>query len=229
MARLPFSERQELKRLSIVPWKVDGGDEKIEPIEVVYNPKEYTLEHSNSYAEIGIPGLAAPIVQFVRGNTEKLSLDLLIDTTDKELGSEGRNAGDIVDKIVRLAEIEGSRHAPPVVKFQWAKLQLDGVIETVRRQFVLFDPDGTPTRVNVTLGVKRYRTLVDQLGKMNLQSPDRTRTVVVEQGDTLPLIASRAYGDDREWRPIARANGIVDPGRLAPGTLLRIPVMEETS
>lgn len=226
MARLPFSERSEHVPMKLVPWKIEG-QQKLEPIQVLFNPKEYTVERSSTFAEIGIPGLEAPILQFVRGNTEKLNFDLLVDTTDKPLGTEDRNAAKVVARILELAEIESSRHAPPVVSFEWADLALDGVVESVRRQFVLFDPDGTPTRVQMSLSVKRYRTLIEQLGKMNLQSRDRTRTAVVGVGDTLPRIASRAYGDDGLWRPIADANAIADPTLLEEGRVLRIPPVED--
>ncbi|HET7539653.1 MAG TPA: LysM peptidoglycan-binding domain-containing protein [Polyangiaceae bacterium] len=193
------------------------------PIEVLYNPKEYTIEQSNTFAEIGIPGLEAPILQFVRGNTEKLSFDLLIDTTDKPLGSADRDASLIANRILKLARVDGERHAPPVVSFAWGGQVLDGVIESCRRQFVLFDPDGKPTRIVMALAVKRYRTLKEQLGDMNRKSPDRTRTVVVVAGDTLPAIAFRAYGDDSQWRAIADHNGIADPALLEPGLVLEVP------
>jgi nucleoid-associated protein YgaU len=198
-------------------------------VEVGFNPREYTIEQSNSYAEIGIPGLEAPILQFVRGNTEKLSFDVLIDTTDLEPGSPQRDARTLANKILQLARVDGERHAPPICKFEWGGEVLEGVIETVRRQFVLFDPSGVPTRITLSLGVKRYRSLKEQLGTMNRRSPDRTRTVVVAAGDTLPAIAFRAYGDDALWRPIALHNGIVDPARLQPGTVLELPKLEATS
>jgi hypothetical protein len=196
------------------------------PIEVLYNPKEYTIEQSNSFAEIGIPGLEAPIVQFVRGNAEKLSFDLLVDTTDKPPRSSDRDASLVANRILALARIDGERHAPPVCRFAWGKDVLEGVIESCRRQFVLFDPDGKPTRILISLGVKRYRTLKEQLGAMNRKSPDRTRTVVVVAGDTLPAIAFRAYGDDTQWRAIAIHNDIDNPSRLAPGTILEVPRLE---
>jgi hypothetical protein len=119
--------------------------------------------------------------------------------------------------------VDGERHAPPVCTFAWSSDVLDGVIESCRRQFVLFDPDGKPTRILMSLGVKRYRTLKEQLGTMNRKSPDRTRTVVVMAGDTLPAIASRAYGDDTQWRAIADNNNSADPSRLVPGMVLQVP------
>ena len=35
------------------------------------------------FAEVAIPGLDAPIIQFVRGQSETLTLDLFFDSTEK--------------------------------------------------------------------------------------------------------------------------------------------------
>jgi nucleoid-associated protein YgaU len=49
--------------------------------------------------------------------------------------------------------------------------------------------------------------------------------VGVAQGDTLPAIAFRAYGDESLWRSIATRNAIDDPSRLVAGTVLQVPAI----
>ena len=44
-------------------------------LEAAYNPAKYTLNKAAQYAEINIPGLDSPILQYVRGQNEKLSLE----------------------------------------------------------------------------------------------------------------------------------------------------------
>ena len=44
---------------------------------------------------------------------------------------------------------------------------------------------------------------------------------------TLDRIAARYYGDATRWRPLAAANGVADPLRLVPGTLLAVPGIED--
>jgi nucleoid-associated protein YgaU len=48
----------------------------------------------------------------------------------------------------------------------------------------------------------------------------------VQDGDSLPSIAYRAYGDATRWRTIAEANHIDDPLRLRRGTPLMLPRLE---
>lgn len=53
--------------------------------------------------------------------------------------------------------------------------------------------------------------------------PPGPRTHVVVKGDTLWALAGRYYGDNRQWRRIADANGVRDPRKLQIGHRLTIP------
>jgi hypothetical protein len=59
----------ELQHISIAP---EGQDS----FQVLFNPSQYTLEKANQNAEIGVPGLGSPILQYVHGNTRSLTMDL---------------------------------------------------------------------------------------------------------------------------------------------------------
>ena len=52
---------------------------------------------------------------------------------------------------------------------------------------------------------------------------------VVNHGESLPLIAAQNYGHPGLWRAIADANGIDDPFRTAPGSVLFLPSVSEIS
>ncbi|WP_437983203.1 CIS tube protein [Sorangium sp. So ce117] len=193
-------------------------------VEVLFNPTEYTISQSNLYADVRPEGTEQPILQFVGGDADELSLDLLIDTTDPSRGV--RDANKLAKPILDLARIHKDLHAPPVCTFAWGGEIMKGVVTSLRRQFLLFDPaSGVPMRILISLSVKRYRTLSEQITGMNRQSPDRTKSVVVRQGDTLPSIAEGAYGDAAMWRPIAEHNKLADPARLAPGLVLEVPAI----
>ena len=56
--------------------------------EVQFNPTEYSLSTGNQFAEIAIPGLDSPVLQFVRGNSETMTLELFFDTTDDGTGAK---------------------------------------------------------------------------------------------------------------------------------------------
>ena len=89
------------------------------------------------------------------------------------------------------------------------------VMEQIKQRFTLFSPDGVPLRATLTVSLREYKTLEDQLAHLNLSSPDRTHAHVVAQGDALSSIADRYYQRPGEWRAIADENSIYDPRRLA--------------
>ena len=55
--------------------------------------------------------------------------------------------------------------------------------------------------------------------------PHRVHQVV--QGDSLPAIAYREYGQPAMWRTVADLNRVDDPMRLRPGDRLLLPPLEE--
>jgi nucleoid-associated protein YgaU len=75
----------------------------------------------------------------------------------------------------------------------------------------------------VTLSIREYAPLDQQLAQLNLSSPDKTHSHVVATGETLGAIAYRYYSDCATWRQIADANALDDPRRLMPGRQLTVP------
>ena len=83
-----------------------------------------------------------------------------------------------------------------------------------------------PLRAKLTLQVREYKTLSEQLDELNLSSPDRTHAHVLSAGDQLWSVADAHYSQPGEWRRVATANRIVDPRRLAAGARLTVPSID---
>jgi hypothetical protein len=188
-------------------------------IEFRFNPTEYQLQKGNNFAEIPIPGLESPPIQFVRGNAEKLTVELLADTSDTL-----KDVREVyVNKLRNLLKIRSESHAPPIVNFVWSKNEFRGVIESLNVTYVLFSPEGIPLRAKLSLSLKEYRPVDIQLKDAPKTSPDLEKTWVVRRGDKLSSIAAAVYRDAAVWRDIAEANEIQDPRILNPGTVLTLP------
>lgn len=202
------------------------------PLDVQFNPTEFTLSKGAQFAEINIPGLDSPILQFVRGQNEKLTLDLFFDRTlEKGLGDSAADVRELTNPIYQLVKIQSSMHAPPRIRIVWGKaLSFQAVVESVQQKFTLFSPNGTPLRATVSVSLREYKTLREQLKELNLLSPDHTKTRVVKQSETLAKIAYEEYGDPSLWRFIADepANraALPDPARPAAGVVLAIPKID---
>jgi hypothetical protein len=218
---------------------LEGAD----PITVPYTPSELSFSKAMQYGEVAIPGLNQPLIQFVRGDAETISLDLFFDATDpgadaSVLGTGGeRSVTKPVEALAKLVAVTDKLHRPPLVRVSWGKNfpisaqskdataepTFLAIVTNMTRNYTLFDRLGVPLRATVTVALKRYATIAQQLQEMNLQSADHTRLHTVAEGETLPLIAHDAYADAGLWRVIADYNNLSDVTSLAPGTQLELP------
>jgi hypothetical protein len=204
-----------LEKATILPEAPPGAA----PIPILFNPTTYSLDESNTVAEIGVPGLGSPILQFVRGGARVLSMELLFDTYEDQ-----RDVREHTDRIYGLLGIERTTHAPPICVFRWGSgFSLRCILERVSGRFTLFFPDGRPARATLTVSFKEYVDVEQAIRGSPTESADHTKTRAVARGDTLGSIAGEEYGDPRLWRAIASANGIHNPRRLQPGRVLVVP------
>jgi nucleoid-associated protein YgaU len=66
-----------------------------------------------------------------------------------------------------------------------------------------------------------------RVAEENNASPDLTHVRVVKDGDSLPLMCYRIYGDARYYMDVARTNGLVNFRSLTPGTKLVFPPFDK--
>lgn len=208
-----------------------------DPIEVDYAPAEMAFTKAMQFADVAVPGLELPLVQFVRGDAETLSLELFFDSTQDGTGAAATSVADKVIAFQKMVSIQGDLHTPPLVIVSWgadfpgpamggyetAATEFKAVVLSVARRFTLFSPDGKPLRATVTVSLKQYATMEEQITAINYQSADHSRSHTVAEGETLPLIAHDAYADARLWRVIATHNNLSDVRRLTPGDVLELP------
>jgi len=195
----------ELAKAMIEP---EGG----ERIKVLFNPNNYRLDKTNQVAEIGIPGLEAPVLQYIRGNCRTLAMDLFFDTFEEQA-----DVREHTRKIYSLLSIDRGTHVPPICKFVWGDFQFRCVLDRIAGRFTLFLPDGKPVRATLSVVFKEFID-IDQMVSVNpTQSSDHEKLRTIRWGDTLSSIAAEEYDDPAQWRVIAAANGIDNPRELRPG------------
>lgn len=189
-----------------------------ESFNVLFNPEEYSLNKDNNFASQAIPGLSAPLLQFVHGNMRTLDMELFFDTTEPP-----RDVRDETQKVVKLLDIDSALHAPPVLRVSWASLQFRCVLAKAGQKFIRFLDDGRPTRARVSVTFNEFVDPETEAKEVNRQTADYSKVHVVKRGETLSAIASALYENPFAWRPIAIANNLDDPRAIAPGQTLRIP------
>jgi hypothetical protein len=232
---------QWLAKAQMQRLKADGSPVGA-PLEVSYNPTEYTLNKAVQLAEVPVVGLGAPMLQFVRGQAETLLLELFFDTTDT--GGTGADATSVTaktDPFYQLIQIDPATRALPVVLFSWGldsfpggrsystlaagRHGFKGVVETVRQRFTLFSSLGKPLRATISLSLKEYKTLAEMVSEQTSTSGDRPQTHTVSDGETVTDIAEQSGGDGSDWRDMAEGNGVDNPEVLEAGQIIEMEPM----
>ena len=92
-------------------------------IRALFNPFEYGIERANTFKSTAIPGLSGPLLHFINGEADTLSIELLIDDyTDPPPPGE-KSVEERLAEMAGLLEIDRKLHAPPIVQFLWADLR----------------------------------------------------------------------------------------------------------
>jgi len=203
-----------------------AGSHANERIRVLFNPFEYTIERANTFKASAIPGLSGPLLQFIQGEADVLSMELFLDDyTDPR--PSGKSVEQRLVELTRLLEIDPQLHAPPPVRFVWGRLSFKAIIEKLSRKITLFQPEGTAARATLTVTFKEYKTLPELVHEPPLQSADKSKRRVIVGLDSLWALAAREYGDAALWRPIAERNDLDDPRDIAPGDWVMVPPLEQ--
>jgi nucleoid-associated protein YgaU len=206
-----------LQKLRITYERHQGGPGG--PIVALFNPQEISRsrtvswEQENVLTESSAPSGSEMLQRFQSVSPRTLSMELFFDTY-----AEGRNVTRHTKQVGRLAKIDSELHRPPVCHLDWGRFHVfDGVITQIDERFSLFLPDGTPVRATLDC------TFVECRRALELHSSDVVKSRVVKRHDTLQSIAAEEYNDPSLWRNIAKANRIVNPRAIPPGTVLTIP------
>src|SRR5258708_39810916 len=90
------------------------GSFKGQRAEVIFNPAEYSLAKGNQFASTPLPGLSNPVLSFVNGESDTLTMDLFFDTFPNK-GAAVVRVG--TEKFSRRRGLYSQLHAPPPYRF----------------------------------------------------------------------------------------------------------------
>lgn len=226
--------------------------------ELVYfalvNPETYTVRHRVVYDSTVPPaGNPGKELQYNHTPPPDLQFDFLFDSTGiipkplegvaealSNIPIAGAVAGalsntkkyNILDEIETFKKIvlnyDGDIHEPRTVELIWGTLYFKGKLTSLQFNYKLFQPDGTPIRIIATAAFSG--TIEDDLKKAlkKNNSPDLTHIRVVKEGDTLPLMAYKIYGDPAYYLEVARVNKLTNFRNLTPGDEIFFPPVNKS-
>lgn len=214
--------------------KDDNLPDGYEPLEVMFNPTEYTLKQTVNVARNESPAEPGGTPQFQGTSAMTLGMTLFLDDF-------ASIEGDVTPKITTLLswtrptqasiDRDPNKPLPPMVGFEWGNPQLEGFygfLTEVGITYTVFRMDGTPVQAKVAISVVGQ---TEKLGPTNPTShaANSKRIRVLTDGDTLQSIAYRELGRPSLWRAIAELNGIDDPQAVHAGMAVLIPTKADAT
>lgn len=213
------------------------------------NPTGFSFTRKNEYNTTQPSGASAGEQKFDKTSSPSLQLEFLFDGTGVTKDNPGNklvnkikeglgkkdpfSKKSVTDQLYDFYEAtgnyDGTIHKPYNVIIIWGKFEFKGILNEFTIDYKLFNNDGTPLRAigKANFGGSISKELAAKIA--NTSSPDLTHKRTVQDGDTLPLMTERIYGDSKYYLEVAKANGLVNFRQLKPGSELYFPPIEKTS
>ncbi len=225
---MPIDDQYVQGVLRVVEGTVSGSSE----LTFHFNPGEYAISKSASWSRPQVRGgkdTGRP--EFQGANPQTLQFETLFD----EMSASGVPVAAAVNTLIEWVKptddsIQRQRPQPPIVVFEWgdnpAITSFRGYLKQVSARYLLFDGTGKPLRASANIQIEEVP--VEQ-ARQNPTSGaiHGRRTHTIAEGETLASVAWREYENAALWRGLADFNGIDDPLRVAPGTVLLVPTYAE--
>ena len=223
---------------AIIYYQTSPSDTKFQgKIPVTFNPATYTVSRTVSYGGnqndngTQLQQKNYPVLNYTGVNNDTLSLELMFNKYEfQHYSNHVKYTSDDLSIIKEVKEIEAltllkdSLHRPPLCKFVWSSFSFEGYVTSFSANYTMFLDDGTPVRAKVNLTIQGAESGND--AKIPFQSPDRTKSRTLQEGQQLWEISYEEYENPEMWREIAKANGIRNPLNIKSGMQLVIPALK---
>ncbi|NQU87674.1 MAG: LysM peptidoglycan-binding domain-containing protein [Mariniphaga sp.] len=234
----------ELAKLKITAYsdekfksKVGDGEFKVH-----LNPDSYSLKYKIEQTKEQAQGTSSSEIKFNKIPPKDLDLEFVFDRSGvvpdysssgsdntKTFKDEGSGIIDDIEKFKKIVfDYNGDQHKPNYLIIFWGALLFKGCLVEMDITFKLFKPDGTPLRASIKAKFKGFVEDNLRVAMENRSSPDLTHVRTVLEGDTLPLMAFRIYGDPKYYLQVAKANKIINFRRLKAGQQIYFPPIQKT-
>jgi hypothetical protein len=184
-----------------------------EAIEVMFNPPSLKISTGNTYANLQYPGVSLEKQQYIKNNSDILSVELFFDTT-----REGDDVRTKVDPILDLTKVPKDAKEPPKLVFAWGSFTFDCVIISIDHTYDYFNASGQALRATLVVRFRHIESEDAAPVKAAAPTPAKpaTKQKVLKAGEDLPgCCASPA-----DWRSVAELNGIDNPLLVSTGQMV---------
>ena len=218
----------ELKKLKIESYKkIDYGEsDKLGEFSAMFNPTSYSQKYEVEYEDASGKGTSGSTQKFARIKPQEYTFEFMIDGTG--VSAEKKNVSKVIKDFLGLtAEIQSETHRPPYLKISWGSLISECILKSADITYNLFKPDGYPLRAKINATFSENIEDKKRTAKEGKKSPDVTHQRTVQEGDTLPLMTYRIYGDPSYYLQVARFNQLTNFRKLEVGSIINFPPLKQ--
>ncbi len=200
---------------------------------VMFNPSSYTRKFSVDYEIDQGSGSTGTSAKYTYQNLQEYVFEFIIDGT----GVTGPPAAGAVarkpEKVEVTAQVnqfftvagkfDGSIKRPPYLRLSYGDLSSPCVLKSADVTYTLFKPDGTPLRAKIQATFTETFEEKLRLAREERNSPDLSHQRRIMEGDRLPLLTHRIYGDASHYLSVARYNNLTHFRALSVGETIDFP------
>lgn len=183
-------------------------DQVLTTIQVMFNPKQYTVNATVNYSEVNEQGEPSD-QQFTGGETATFSAELFFDTSES-----GTDVRDYTLQLEDLMKKSQNATSPPECEVWWNSDEpvFIGYLVSLNQEYLMFASNGTPVRARCTVSLKSSKRYWTDRGPRS-SSGSGGNSSGASQNQHLWQTAHSTLNSARKWRSLAHSRGVNNPRR----------------
>lgn len=184
-------------------------EQVLNTIQVMFNPKQYTINSTVDYSEIAEQGEPKE-QQFTGGQTATFGAELFFDTS--ESGSDVRDYTLALEDLLKKSK---NATSPPECEFWWNGDEpvFIGYFISLKQEYLMFSSSGTPIRARCTISLKSSKRYWTERKTRSPHPSGGSASSGSAQHQQLWQTAHSTLKSSKKWRQIAESKGIDNPRR----------------
>jgi len=213
----------EMTKLKVLAYSDPEYSSQVGEYDALVNPENYKIKKEQEYnTSDTTDGSSAKTARYKGSGNSYFELILFFDGTGVITNDSVETQINQVKDIVYT--YNGDIHEPNYIKVYWGTQSLfQGRLQSWNVNYTMLDMDGTPLRAEVTIILIYSVSTQKKALEEKKNSSDLTHIRTVRDGDSLPLMCHRIYGDSSYYMKVARHNNLSSFRSIKPGDNIVFP------
>ena len=213
----------ELTKMKIVAYKDPDYSSRVGEYDVLVNPENYKLKNEQQYSSSDTTnGSSVQTAKYKGAGSGLFEIILFFDGTG--IISKDKVDDQIKDVKDLIYQYNGDIHEPNFLRVYWGTQSLfQGRLKSWNVNYTMLDMDGSPLRAEATAVLVASVSAKKKALEEKKNSSDLTHVRTVYDGDNLPLMCQRIYGDSSYYIKVAQHNNLTNFRAIKPGDVIIFP------